>query len=97
LITPQQAEKLKQNQDKTISFSAPGLISLTIDSEGFLRTQKVNLTYSQVGKDGTPANHHLILDQTYEQINQNPVFEKEIPKLTKPFSDVLKLLGGAKK
>jgi hypothetical protein len=39
----------------------------------------------------------LTLHQTLDNINQPPVFTKEVPKNTKSFEDVMKLLSAPNK
>ncbi|MDB5052305.1 MAG: hypothetical protein JWM44_355 [Bacilli bacterium] len=96
VISAGQAESLKQNDLKSIQIEIPSSIALTTDDTGFIRDQQIKITFSLKDAAGATATHHLILHQSYEQINQNPKFTKAIPQKIKPFEDLLKLLSPKK-
>jgi hypothetical protein len=96
VLSAGQAEKLKQNDLKSLQIEVPSSITLTIDDTGFIREQLITLKFNMKDTTGAAASHHLILHQTYEQINANPKFTKEIPAKIKPFEDVLKMLAPKK-
>jgi hypothetical protein len=96
ILSAEQAEKLKQSNFKSIQVVTPSSVVFSIDEAGYIREQQVNLSFTMPDETGTAINHHINLQQTYEQINKSPKFTKEIPKKIKPFEDVLKLLAPKK-
>jgi hypothetical protein len=96
ILSAEQAQKLKQSNFKSIQVTTPSSVTFTIDDAGFIREQQVNLTYTMSDETGAAVNHHIKLHQTYEQINKNPKFTKEIPQKIKSFDDILKLLAPKK-
>ena len=97
IISTEQAEKLKQADLKSIQMRTPGILSLTIDPTGFIREQKINLTYTMKNKEGNLENRHLNVSQAYDHINQSPKFEKQTPTQIRPFEHILKFMNGIKK
>lgn len=97
LMTTEQAEKFKNGPAKSLQIQAPGKLSVAIDDQGFIRDQAFDLRFSVTAADGKASANQLTLHQTLDSINQPPVFTKEIPKNTKPFEDVMKLLGAPNK
>lgn len=96
IITAEQAAKINQNNYSSVQIEMPSSIALTIDQSGFIRDQSIKLAFSIKDAAGAAATHHLNLKQTYDQINKNPAFTKEIPSKIKPFEDILKLLAPKK-
>ena len=96
IITAEQTAKLNQNNYQSVQIEMPSSIALTMDESGFIREQAIKLTFSIKDAAGKTATHHLNLKQTYDQINKNPAFTKEIPTKIKPFEDILKLLAPKK-
>lgn len=96
IITVEQAAKINQNNYSSVQIEMPSSIALTIDQSGFIRDQSIKLAFSIKDAAGAAATHHLNLKQTYDQINKNPAFTKEIPSKIKPFEDILKLLAPKK-
>jgi hypothetical protein len=96
ILSKGQADKLNQTNFQSVQIEIPSSISLTIDGDGFIREQQIKLTFSIKDATGTTATHHLNLTQTYDQINKNPAFTKEIPTNIKPFEDIIKLLAPKK-
>ncbi len=96
ILSKGQAEELNQTDFKSVQLDIPSSILLTTDETGFIREQQINLAFSLKDAAGTEAKHHLNLKQTYDQINKNPAFTKEIPTKLKPCDDILKLLAPTK-
>ncbi|MEX2462440.1 MAG: hypothetical protein WD469_14265 [Paenibacillaceae bacterium] len=96
ILSTEQAEKINQNNFPSIQIEIPSSIALTIDEAGFIREQQIKLTFSIKDAAGATATHHLNLKQTYDQINKNPAFTKEVSAKIKPFEDILKLLAPKK-
>jgi hypothetical protein len=96
ILSADQATKLKENNFQSLQIEIPSSIVLTIDEAGFVREQQIKLTFSIKDASGTAATHHLNLTQSYDQINKNPAFTKEIPAKIKPFDDIIKLLAPKK-
>lgn len=91
IMTPGQADNLKKNSGK-FQLEAPGQLSVSIDADGFIREQTVQLSYVTTGSDGKERKEKLSFTQAYNEINKEPKFTKEEPKNVRPLSDILKLL-----
>ncbi|KIL41731.1 hypothetical protein SD70_05005 [Gordoniibacillus kamchatkensis] len=93
LVSADQAAKWKAAKGY-IELQPPSKLTLLVDDQGFVRDEKLELTYKLTGADGKTSNNQTTLHEAYEQINQAPQFQKDAPApaKTKPFDDVLKLL-----
>ncbi|WP_282941507.1 hypothetical protein [Paenibacillus sp. RC67] len=75
-----------------IKVKAPSSITLLIDSDGFIREQQWNLSFTA----GNSTNENkLSWTYTLSDINQNPAFTQEIPTKVKSLEDLLRLLKPA--
>jgi len=92
IITPNQAVLFKQQNITSLQVQSPSKIAITIDESGFIRTFSIQMNFTLHDAAGTAVKHHINLQQSYEQINQNPKFSMPIPSETMPLSDVLKML-----
>ncbi|MBO9604948.1 MAG: hypothetical protein J7639_03310 [Paenibacillaceae bacterium] len=90
LLTNAQADQLKA--EANVQLAAGDQLAATIDADGFIRELLVKVAFSTAQEGGTPQSREINLHAYYDQINRNPAFEKEVPKTTKPFDDVLKAL-----
>ncbi|WJH33070.1 hypothetical protein N6H14_23150 [Paenibacillus sp. CC-CFT747] len=96
LLTADQADKLKKDMAAhPPELKAPGLISLATDDTGFIRDEVIRLDYTSKGSDGAAADHHIHLHQSFDNINGEAKFEKDVPKDAKPIEDLLKTLNQA--
>ncbi|SDC73396.1 hypothetical protein SAMN02799630_01329 [Paenibacillus sp. UNCCL117] len=68
---------------------APSTFVIWIDEAGYIRQQQGELRFSL--QEGGPV-HTVRWTHRIDGINQPPSFTKEIPQLTKPLGDILKLL-----
>lgn len=76
--------RLKDLTDKVNSSNLEsGIIRFTINQEGFITEQKLKLNY---------ANQTLEIDNRLHDINQDIIFEKEIPEQTRSFHDIMNML-----
>lgn len=75
-----------------VELRGPSKLTLLVDEQGFVRDEKLELVYKLKGADGAASDNQTTLHEAYEQINQAPQFQKEVPAKTKPFDDVMKLL-----
>jgi hypothetical protein len=91
LLSADQAAKWKAAKS-TVELHPPSRLTLLIDEQGFVRDEKLDLAYSLKGADGASFDNRVTLHEAYDQINQPPQFQKDVPAKTKPFDDVLKLL-----
>jgi hypothetical protein len=92
-IQAAQAEAWKNGPLKSLQLTAPGKLTLTIDEQGFIRDQLVDLTFSVISASGNVSSNHITLQQAADGLNQTLTFSKTIPEKVKSFKDVLKLLG----
>ncbi|MVO99390.1 hypothetical protein [Paenibacillus lutrae] len=77
---------------------APGKWSVTVDGQGFLRKQEIDLVFTAGdSKPDTSEDKKITLQQTFDGINQMPAVQKEVPARTKSFDEILKRLEGASK
>lgn len=87
LLTAAQADKLKAGAGGSWTVTG-GELAFTLDEQGFVRQETVNLDYSA----GTSAERHVHYKQSFDGINQAPAFRKDTPKTVRPFEEILKLL-----
>lgn len=92
ILTAAQADKMKKQGSSSFELKAPGLLSFTIDSEGFIREETIKLSYAVTGPDGKVHDKKLELTQGFDEINKAPKFTKDEPKAIRPIGDILKLL-----
>jgi hypothetical protein len=97
LMAAEQAEKMKNGVGKSLQIQSPSKLSIAIDDQGFIRDQVFDLHFSVTADNGKASSNQLTLHQTLDNINQPPVFTKEVPKNTKSFEDVMKLLSAPNK
>ncbi|WP_159883906.1 hypothetical protein [Paenibacillus puerhi] len=71
---------------------APSTLDIWIDDKGFIRQQKGDIRLSL--KEGGPI-HSIAWTHRIDGVNEVQAFIKEIPKLTKPLADILKLTSKA--
>lgn len=71
---------------KNLKIDKPGLISFSIDKNGYISEQSVNLYYS---------NQSIEFSHQLENINQTPEFTKAIPEKTRSFNEIIEQLSGA--
>jgi hypothetical protein len=97
LMNTAQAEKFKNGSAKSLKIDAPGMLTFSIDDQGFIRDQVMDIGFSITNAAGNTVSSKINLHQGVDGINQPPSFKKEIPKNVKNFNDVIKLLGTAPK
>ncbi|WP_248926623.1 hypothetical protein [Paenibacillus hamazuiensis] len=85
----------KLNAD-TLELHAPSRLSFAVDNQGYIREQKISLSFSVKTGEGT-ADNHIDFEQFVSEVNQPPSFQKQVPAQAKPFEDILKLLSPGKK
>lgn len=95
-LAADKAEQLKQNQSAAIVLKAPSRMVIAIDEAGFIRDQTLDIAF-QMTVDGKVQDNHIVLQQTYDAINQAAPLTKEVPKNVKSFDEILKLIAPAKK
>lgn len=76
-----------REKGQTLSLHSPGQLSIVVNEEGYASSQRLELTYSWA--EVNPQT--ITLEQSYDQINQNPQFQKEIPEQALPFNQILRL------
>ncbi|WP_010270154.1 hypothetical protein [Paenibacillus senegalensis] len=86
LLSQEQTTEWRE-KGQSLTLHAPGQLSVEINGEGYASSQRLDLTYSW--DEGSPQT--IRLEQSYDDINQNPQFQKEIPEQALPFSQVLRL------
>lgn len=108
LVSAEKAGQIKKNIVKTkaeqlqkllkkMQLTKPGRIELTINEQGFVKEQLIQLDYTLTGEDGTASKHRIHLYNAVDEINRNPAFIKEVPDKVRPFEDLLKFINGAAK
>jgi hypothetical protein len=93
LLSPDQADKLKASKTPVIQLRAPSKLTVAIDDQGFIRDEQIDLSFGLTAPDGSVSDNQISLHETFDQINKNPAFQKDLPKQTKPFDDILKMLN----
>jgi hypothetical protein len=91
LLSADQAAKWKSSKT-TIQLKAPSKMTVLVDEQGFVRDEQLVLAFSLKNGDGAATDNQITLHEAYDQVNQPPQFQKDVPKQTKPFDDILKLL-----
>ncbi|MDF2926401.1 MAG: hypothetical protein K0R57_5315 [Paenibacillaceae bacterium] len=70
---------------------APGAITVSVDEAGYIREQSIKLVCTVAGTDGKSRPASIDLKQTYNDVNNNPKFNKEVPANARSLADILKL------
>ncbi len=108
---PQFSETLKNAgfpiTDQTVSdwkaklgtsvLNQPLEISVSMDKDGFVRRESINLDATATDAQSKPFKIKLQMENAYDNINQNPAFTMKIPENTKSLTDLFKLLLPAAK
>ncbi|GIP36375.1 hypothetical protein [Paenibacillus sp. J2TS4] len=89
LLTDEQASDWKQAGSE--SSLELGRFAVAVDSEGFVRDLSIHIELSTV-TGGERKAHLVSAQQSYDRINETPAFTQDIPEVTKPLDDILKLL-----
>lgn len=82
------AAESKEEQWKDIQITEPGFLKISLDQQGFIREKEISLSYSSMDSKINKIHIYNVLDK----VNQNPEFQKEIPKNAKSFEEILKFL-----
>lgn len=95
-ISAEQANQWKQDGGK-VSVHGSGRLAATIDEQGFIRELQMTLPLSITDTDGHTSQNQIGIDLKFDDINEHPKFEKDVPKQVRSFDEVLKLLDQLKK
>lgn len=91
LLGADQAAKWKSSK-ASVQLKPSSKLTLLIDEQGFVRDEQLQLGFAIKNGDGSSSDNQVTLHEAYDQVNQPPQFQKDVPKQTKPFDDILKLL-----
>lgn len=92
-VSSQQADKWLNGPLNRLQIHNPGTISLAFDDQGFVRDQLMDISFSVTADNGNSTHNQIKLHQSFDGLNQPPVFSKKVPEKVKSFDEVLKLLG----
>lgn len=93
IVNGETANQWKSSPDSLFEVQAPGKLEFTIDDQGYIREQTMELQL-KTGSQTTDNSgmHQLNIQQRFNKINQAPTFELPIPDKIKSFDEVLKLI-----
>ncbi len=105
LISADQANAFKKMADdqalnklqdalKQIKVERPGQIVITIDEQGYIAEQRIDLDYTL--SSAPDSTYQIHVQSKMDQIDQNPEFKQPIPENARSFDEVLQLLNSLK-
>lgn len=91
-LSVDQAGSIIPWEQMNISVDSPLKIDMTIDTTGYIRQIDIDMRIVTSTEGSTASDHHVVLTQSFDHINEPISFTKDIPTNIRAFDDVLQFI-----